>query len=88
MLSQEEIRPDYIFTDIEMPCMDGYEFIRQVKTIDEYSRIPIIVYSSVYSTAHLDRIKELGVLACYPKSSAQILFEILRQYFGEDTSRF
>lgn len=86
MLIQEKIRPDYIFTDIQMPGMDGHEFIRQIKSMDEYRLIPIIVYSSIYSSDHLRRMRELGVLACYPKSSSQILFEILRQYFGEPGS--
>jgi two-component system chemotaxis response regulator CheV len=46
---------DVIITDIEMPVMDGYTFTRKLKE-DEVSRpIPVIIYSSLLSTA--DRLK-------------------------------
>lgn len=32
-----------VLTDLQMPCMDGYELIRQMKRIRQYSSIPIIV---------------------------------------------
>lgn len=38
---------DLIITDINMPKMNGYEFIEQLKTDEMYMDIPIIVMSSV-----------------------------------------
>lgn len=32
-----------VLTDLQMPCMDGYELIKQMKRIRQYSNIPIIV---------------------------------------------
>jgi len=32
-----------VLTDLQMPCMDGYELIKQMKRIRQYSSIPIIV---------------------------------------------
>lgn len=36
-----------VLTDLQMPCMDGYELIRQMKRIRQYSRIPIIVTTGI-----------------------------------------
>lgn len=40
--------PDLIITDILMPQMDGYEFVRQLKLLDNFKNIPIIFYTATY----------------------------------------
>jgi len=39
-------RPDLILLDLNMPRMDGREFLRKVKMNDEFSSIPIIVLTT------------------------------------------
>jgi two-component system chemotaxis response regulator CheY len=39
-------KPSMIITDINMPRMDGIEFIKTVKKIDEFKFIPIVVLST------------------------------------------
>ena len=36
-----------VLTELQMPCMDGYELIRQMKRIRQYSSIPIIVTTGI-----------------------------------------
>jgi len=38
---------DLIITDLNMPDMDGFEFIRTLRESPEYREIPIIVLSSM-----------------------------------------
>ncbi len=38
--------PDLIITDMQMPNMDGFDFIGVVKKIDNLKSIPIIVFSA------------------------------------------
>ena len=47
--------PDVIVTDLNMPNMDGFEFIIRVKESGYFSEIPIIVLSSKESSS--DRVK-------------------------------
>lgn len=44
VLSREQV--DVIITDINMPKMDGYEVIRQVRSNTEYKRMPILVLTT------------------------------------------
>lgn len=37
---------DLIITDLNMPNVDGYEFIRTVRENQQYSQLPIIILSS------------------------------------------
>ena len=47
-------RPDIIFLDLNMPVMDGREFLRQVKVCTEYASIPVIVLSTSSAAYDID----------------------------------
>lgn len=38
---------DLIFTDIEMPLMDGISMVRKVKELSQYSTVPILFNSAL-----------------------------------------
>jgi signal transduction histidine kinase/response regulator RpfG family c-di-GMP phosphodiesterase len=41
-----EIIPDIIITDIRMPVMDGFEFLKKIKSDSKLKHIPVIAYSA------------------------------------------
>lgn len=53
-------RFDLIITDIEMPEMNGFEFLEKLKTDEMYSDIPVIVVSSLLTEENKKRSAELG----------------------------
>jgi len=53
-------RPDAMLVDIEMPRMDGYELISQVRQEAAYRDIPILVITSRAGAKHRDKALELG----------------------------
>lgn len=44
-LLHEEV-PDLLFLDIRMPCKDGKQCIREIRSNKAYDHLPVIVYSS------------------------------------------
>ncbi len=54
----EKIKPDLILLDIEMPEMDGYETIRQIKANHDLDNIPVI-----FLTAKSDPVSEFDGLS-------------------------
>ncbi len=52
--------PDFIFLDINMPMMDGKQCLRKLKSIPEFSSIPVIMYSTSTNTAEIRECYKLG----------------------------
>jgi len=52
-LVHNEIAPDVIFLDLNMPVMSGMEFLAEIKKKDTIKNIPVIIFS----TSQFDEIK-------------------------------
>jgi chemosensory pili system protein ChpA (sensor histidine kinase/response regulator) len=59
----QDIIPDVMLVDLEMPRMDGFELIRNVRSDPKTANIPIIIISSRTAEKHRNLAKELGVNA-------------------------
>lgn len=59
----QEVTPDIILTDIEMPRMDGFEFSRYVRDNPATLNTPLIVISSRTADKHRNVATEIGVNA-------------------------
>lgn len=81
-LTKDKIRPHYIFTDLNMPEMNGFEFLKTIKNMEGLQHIPVIVYSSGYTGEDIIKLKALGATALYPKTKFLMLKEILSKYFN------
>ena len=57
----EEVRPDVMLLDIEMPRMDGFELATHMQNEESYAKIPIIMITSRTGEKHRDRAFEIGV---------------------------
>lgn len=56
----KESQPDVVITDINMPVMDGFEFIENVRQSGEYSRIPILVLTTESAPEKKRRAQDAG----------------------------
>src|SRR5687767_6158441 len=41
-------RPHLVISDVMMPTMDGYEFVRQMRAIPAVAETPVIFYTATY----------------------------------------
>jgi CheY-like chemotaxis protein len=51
---------DLIFSDIEMPTMNGFEFLKRVKRNPFYKNIPVVVLTTSSDAETINKAKELG----------------------------
>jgi chemosensory pili system protein ChpA (sensor histidine kinase/response regulator) len=59
MLATE--RPALMLSDIEMPRMDGFDLVRNVRGEPRWADLPVIMITSRIAEKHRDHARELGV---------------------------
>ena len=57
----QDIYPDVVLLDIEMPKMDGFEVLRRVRGDDRLKDLPIIMITSRTGAKHMQQALDLGV---------------------------
>lgn len=83
--ARDEKRPisdflNLIVTDIEMPMMDGYVLTQKIRAVPEIADIPILMYSSLTSTANEKRGIDLGANGYINKFDADSVTAALGKY--------
>jgi chemosensory pili system protein ChpA (sensor histidine kinase/response regulator) len=53
--------PDVVLSDIEMPRMDGFDLVRNLRADARLGRLPVIMITSRIAQKHRDHAAELGV---------------------------
>jgi len=59
-LSSSSDKYDLIFSDIEMPNMNGIEFLKRIKTSIHHRNIPVVMLTSIDDKDTIDKVKKLG----------------------------
>lgn len=60
-------KPDIVFTDLNMPIMSGWEFLKQIKTYLNLKDIPVFVLSTASDLETRRRAIEMGASDFYTK---------------------
>lgn len=66
-LEAGEIKPDYIFLDLNMPGMNGQEFLSTIKLNLTLNSIPVIIFSTSSHPATIQRMLDSGAEAFITK---------------------
>lgn len=56
-LNQKEALPDIILLDINMPMMDGWEFLKKIDQLEQRNHFHTIVYLYTSSVYYEDKVK-------------------------------
>lgn len=76
-----EIQPDLVITDLVMPVVDGFEFVRRLRKMPQFTTIPVIAASASVFDYHQERSITAGCNDFIAKPfHADTLLDLLSQY--------
>ena len=78
--------PDLVITDVLMPVMDGYEFVRQLRLDPATSGIPVVFYTAHYGEREARALalsSGVSYVLTKPTESAEVLGIVARVLDGE-----
>jgi len=77
--------PDLIFLDLNMPVMNGYEFLKQAMNNLHINKIPIGIFTTSNILSDIERAKELGAKFFFTKpNDFNVLCDKLEKILTED----
>ena len=59
----KQTNPDVLTLDVEMPRMDGFDFLRSLRADPRYQALPVIMITSRTADKHREHALELGANA-------------------------
>ena len=62
--------PAFIFLDMNMPKMNGFECLKQLKKSELYKHIPVVILSTSNRREDIERCRELGAASYFTKPTS------------------
>jgi len=80
----ERLNPNLVLLDLLMPKMDGFAYLKAVKSNSVLKDIPIIVLSNLGDKEDIEKAQNLGVKDYFVKSDTrlEILSEKIKKILG------
>lgn len=79
--------PDMIFLDINMPGMNGWQFLSEIKANLKYRDIPVIMYTTSSEPEEVKKSLALGALCFIPKPSNYEDLKRVINFFVKNTNK-
>lgn len=84
----KELRPDFVFIDINMPRYDGINCLKNLKEIVALRDATFVMYSTYISPEDHDKAMALGAAHCMNKpENINLLLKQLNSLFNDKTLR-
>jgi CheY-like chemotaxis protein len=81
-LQNATIQPDLIFLDLNMPLMNGQQFMEAVKSDGRLQQIPVVILSTSSDKATIHDMKALGAIHFITKPDKYSAWEkMLKDFF-------
>ncbi len=69
-LHSDKALPDVIFLDLNMPLMNGFECLSDIRQDEKFLDIPVIIYSTSFHPMEVERLEEMGATGYLKKPTS------------------
>jgi len=83
LLNKDEMLPNLILLDINMPGMGGKETLKKIKQSDKLSTIPVIVFTTSTNPADISFFADFGVRVQTKPDRFQTMIQSVRGFLKE-----
>ena len=66
-ISKGELETDLIFLDLNMPLMNGQQFLAEISKDEKFRKIPVVILSTSSNAATIAQVKHLGARQFFTK---------------------
>jgi len=67
IMKEECIRPDFVFVELDVPGIDAFQFLKDIKKLKFQSNVPVIVHSAEPVEHKVLALREMGAFGIYFK---------------------
>lgn len=80
--------PDLILLDIQMPVMDGIEFLSVIKEDRNYKNIPVFILTGITDMQKINKCLDLGAVGYMEKTTHPVeLLDKIEMLLNEDSKK-
>jgi two-component system chemotaxis response regulator CheY len=73
---------DMVFTDINMPVMDGEEMVKRLRQSPDWSDMPLVVVSTEGSQTRIERLEQQGAWFVHKPFTPECVREVVKEMTG------
>jgi CheY-like chemotaxis protein len=67
--------PDFSLLDLNMPIMNGIEFLKEIKKNERLKTLPVIIHTTSFNSLDIKRCQELGVSGYFVKELDMVKYK-------------
>jgi len=88
LVRTRELRPHLVITDLLMPVMSGFEFVKQLRSEPDIAATPVAFYTATYRSNEAHRLAEAcGVTEVLPKPTGpSLLIDAVNRLLGQSAA--
>lgn len=72
--NQSEL-PHFTLLDLNMPIMNGIEFLKEIKKHDSLKTIPVIIHTTSFNSSDVKKCEELGISGYFVKELDMVKYK-------------
>lgn len=91
LVQNQDDAPDMVLLDINMPIMNGHEFLEELRKSSRWQDLPVVVHTTSDNPSDLNSCRKLGVMGYFIKhidySQYRANLENIMKYWAESKQK-